>query len=139
MQFDLDGPAPLAENLRCEVWRIQSHCGQSPRCVIDLGTGVGHSGELRRLLRELGSCRVPDRYIVWGGSSAARCSRTSRTVLHSYCDPLSQYPLGVPAARLRHDAGWSSLVARRAHEPKVANRNRTSANVFRVPELRALI
>jgi Endonuclease/Exonuclease/phosphatase family len=36
-------------------------------------------------------------------------------------------------------AGWSNLVARRPHYPKVADRNRTSANVFRVPALGALV
>ena len=68
--------------------------------------------------------------------------RKREMVGHSYCTRTAIRPshdLSACAPVSLYDAGWSSLVARRTHNPKAANRNSTCANVFRAPELRALI
>ena len=52
------------------------------------------------------------------------------TLQVAYCIPIIRVPI---------DAGWSSLVARRAHNPKVVGSNPAPATILGKPRLRGFL
>ena len=50
-----------------------------------------------------------------------------------------QVAYSIPIIRVPSDAGWSSLVARRAHNPKVVGSNPAPATILGKPRLRGFL
>jgi hypothetical protein len=79
---------------------------------------------------------LEDRTIGWPLSSGGR---SSRSVLHPHCNLPLPLPSSIRKDSSYSDAGWSSLVARRAHNPKVAGSIHSAVGRYTRNSMEALL